>query len=261
MTVFPAPNLLVTKIELACHMRRGFIPQFHHPNRPSWGLVLHNSPIAVYHFENGLSLTPDADELLLLPRGCSYRVEKIGDNEAYCINFQCDADPAAYSPMLLSIKDCAGFEALYAAAAEAWSEFRPGYTAFALGKLYELLAKLTEEQAQLYTGQSRLRRLDPAVQYILAHYTEELPDMEQLSSMCGMSDVYFRHLFHARFGTSPKRFITEQRISHAKELIRASLCTVESAGALSGFRDPSRFSKVFREVTGMSPLEYKNSLR
>jgi hypothetical protein len=78
----------------------------------------------------------------------------------------------------------------------------------------------------------------------------------------GYAEDYIRAHFHARLGGTPGRFLTELRIRLARELMetygdRLSLAQVAEQ---CGFNDYAYFSRKFRQVTGLSPREWKSRL-
>ena len=66
-------------------------------------------------------------------------------------------------------------------------------------------------------------------------------------------------MFRAKYGMSPLQYIKNRRIEYAKELILSSMCTIASAGELSGFTDASYFIREFRRATGLTPGEYRQT--
>ncbi|MFQ9149419.1 MAG: helix-turn-helix domain-containing protein [Eubacteriales bacterium] len=60
-----------------------------------------------------------------------------------------------------------------------------------------------------------------------------------------------------RFGVSPKRYLTSVRVSAAKQLLVQTDMTVERVSREVGMPDALYFSRVFRDVTGVSPTEYR----
>ena len=101
-------------------------------------------------------------------------------------------------------------------------------------------------------------RLSPdigrAVNYILDHICE-VPSLEMLASLCGLSDSQFKHKFKAQMGTSPRDFINLQKIEYAKTLLLENKSVTEIAMEL-GFNTSSYFSTVFKRYTSYTPLEY-----
>ena len=52
-------------------------------------------------------------------------------------------------------------------------------------------------------------------------------------------------------------YITNQRISYARELLTNTGLSVEDISYDSGYKDPTYFCRIFKKVTGMSPSEYR----
>ncbi len=71
-----------------------------------------------------------------------------------------------------------------------------------------------------------------------------------------MSEVYFRKLFHREFGISPKRYVENRRISHAKSLLLSGYYSIEEVAELCGYADRKHFSTRFRETVGVPPSQF-----
>ena len=78
----------------------------------------------------------------------------------------------------------------------------------------------------------------------------------------GYNEDYIRAHFKKITGVTPIQFLTKIRIKHAKNLINAyknsySLAYIAES---CGYDDYIYFSRKFKEVTGLSPQKYKNSI-
>ena len=102
--------------------------------------------------------------------------------------------------------------------------------------------------------------LQPAVEYIHKHYTEELIDVQKLSALCGISYDYLRQLFEKFYGVSPIKYINGLKLKRAKELLSSGLYSVREAAQHAGFSDLSHFSRFFKANVGVSPNKYVQSL-
>ncbi|MCR0982349.1 helix-turn-helix domain-containing protein [Roseomonas populi] len=80
---------------------------------------------------------------------------------------------------------------------------------------------------------------------------------KHLAAEVRLSCGHFARSFKQSFGQSPHSFVMERRIERAKVLMletRASLCDI----ALScGLADQAHFSRVFRRLTGSTPLAWR----
>lgn len=96
------------------------------------------------------------------------------------------------------------------------------------------------------------------VNYILDHIGE-VPSLEMLASLCGLSVSQFKHKFKDQMGTSPRDFINLQKIEYAKSLLHDNKNVTEIAMEL-GFNTSSYFSTVFKRYTSYTPLEYRKRI-
>ncbi len=82
----------------------------------------------------------------------------------------------------------------------------------------------------------------------------------EVSSLFGFSQNYLSHLFTKYAGTSFVEYITQEKISVAKEMMASQDVKVYEIAEKLGFENSFYFSKVFKKVTGDSPRAYMNRL-
>jgi len=102
---------------------------------------------------------------------------------------------------------------------------------------------------------SRRRSLAPALEHIHQHLGEPLR-LERLAELCGLSLWRFATVFRQRIGTSPYRYINEQRIEHARTLLRQGLPAARVASEV-GFYDQSHLNRCFKRQCGMTPGQFQ----
>lgn len=78
----------------------------------------------------------------------------------------------------------------------------------------------------------------------------------QMAKRLSYNHSYFCRLFKKVFTCSFGEYLNIFRITKAKELLREH--SVSQTAMLSGFSSVSYFSLVFKKITGLSPLQYKN---
>ncbi len=98
--------------------------------------------------------------------------------------------------------------------------------------------------------------LDYATEMIWRNYAKNLK-VSELCERLGVSEPYLFRLFKERFGKSPKRYISDIRISQSKMLLSETDMSVTDVGCAVGYDDVLAFSKFFSSNTGMSPTEYR----
>ncbi len=95
--------------------------------------------------------------------------------------------------------------------------------------------------------------------YIHANYMHDI-GLTELSDMVSMNPAYLSVLFKDRNGISFIKYLTRVRLEKARELLAKGAKTAEAAEAV-GYHDAHYFSEIFKKNTGMTPSEYKDSLR
>jgi AraC family transcriptional regulator len=99
-------------------------------------------------------------------------------------------------------------------------------------------------------------RLNRVVDFIRQNCGRQTP-LWELANLAGMSPHYFCHLFKQSTGLSPHQFVLRCRIDRAKEFLRDRQFTVGHAAAACGFADQSQFTKVFRRIVGVTPIQFR----
>lgn len=73
----------------------------------------------------------------------------------------------------------------------------------------------------------------------------------------GFNETYLSHVFKLQRGITPNKYVTKLRIEKAKEMILLQPDThLKKIAAQVGYDDAFYFSRVFKEMTGISPSEF-----
>lgn len=91
----------------------------------------------------------------------------------------------------------------------------------------------------------------------LENHPERKLDLNALAAANYISSYYLSHVFHRVTGYTIKRYLLLCRISLACMLLSEGSKTVAQVAVACGFTDASNFSRYFREITGMTPWEYR----
>jgi len=82
-------------------------------------------------------------------------------------------------------------------------------------------------------------------------------DREEVAMRFFVSKDYVTHLFNRYENVSFTQYVNEQKLERAKDLIRKTNLPMKAIAMNVGFSDYAYFSKVFKEYSGMSPLDYR----
>jgi len=124
-----------------------------------------------------------------------------------------------------------------------------------LEKLYaQLCAERNEISAEV--SQSPGKIVEAVQRYIHENYANVI-DCSGLAGEYGFSGSYLARIFRDRVGVSPQRYLIDCRIFAAKSLLADTELMVREVGVRAGYADAYYFSKIFRQNTGMSPMQYR----
>lgn len=111
--------------------------------------------------------------------------------------------------------------------------------------------KIPSEKA-LRDGQ----RMKIMLQYIQEHYGEELT-LTKIAQSAAVSENECLRCFRTMIGSTPIRYVKQVRIQRAAELLAATDRKISDIGGMCGFQEMSYFAKIFRELKGCTPKEYR----
>ncbi len=101
------------------------------------------------------------------------------------------------------------------------------------------------------------KAIDIALQYIQAHYAEDLT-LEKVASVVFLNPAYFSLLFKQKTGQGYKDYVTSLRLEQAKSLLSGSELKLADIAERIGYNDVRHFTQMFRKKYEMTPTEYRN---
>ena len=99
---------------------------------------------------------------------------------------------------------------------------------------------------------------------VLAWIEQEAHRDVTLNDIATRASVSVRTLnrrFQAETGQTPMQWLTGVRVRHAQQLLESTAYGVERVGREVGFTSPANFREQFRRLTGVAPLNYRNTFR
>lgn len=103
-------------------------------------------------------------------------------------------------------------------------------------------------------------RIQTVVEYLVAHPTQSL-DIPYLCDIAQMSSSSLRRHFKEHTGKTPGEFIKELRVMVAARRLLVTNDRVSSIAYELGFTNQNYFSRMFKQVFGVSPSQYRKSAR
>ncbi|MFD0693566.1 response regulator [Paenibacillus sp. GCM10027628] len=119
------------------------------------------------------------------------------------------------------------------------------------------------ERAIQYTSQHKKTRSSKIAQaakaFIEQSYSDPELQLEQIAQQVFINSSYLRAVFKKEIGMTVTDYVIHIRMHKAKELLGKGNIRLADIAELTGFSDPSYFSKSFKKFFGYSPSEYENN--
>lgn len=123
-------------------------------------------------------------------------------------------------------------------------------------ELENLILLLHEYSKQLKLVYSEQKYMEKAIKYIHENYNKDL-NLAVVSNYVSLNYSYFSHMFKVYTGQNFVDYLKKIRIEQAKILLKNLELKIFEVGTIVGYKNPKRFTKVFRELEGISPKEYQ----
>ena len=100
------------------------------------------------------------------------------------------------------------------------------------------------------------RPIQAALLYIHMHFREN-PKLSQVAKIAHYNSSHFSATFHKELGTTYCDYLNMLKISYAKELLISTNLKILDICNECGFTSHSNFLRLFKENTGLSPLQFR----
>ncbi|MFT3708235.1 MAG: AraC family transcriptional regulator [Archangium sp.] len=108
--------------------------------------------------------------------------------------------------------------------------------------------------------QAQAKRRDPAVSraidFLQAHHSERL-SIDDVARAIGLPRFALMRRFKEQTGTSLYQHLQNVRLDRAAHALRSGSESVLSIALSSGFTDPGRFARAFRQRFGAAPMQFR----
>jgi len=93
------------------------------------------------------------------------------------------------------------------------------------------------------------------------HLNKASITIKNLSELFGMSQRNFNRRFRQATNMSPLKYLQNQRLSEAKELLQNSNLSISEIAFRVGYIDVSHFTKLFKDFFSTTPKKYRTQVR
>ncbi|MGB3789971.1 MAG: AraC family transcriptional regulator [Phormidesmis sp.] len=99
-------------------------------------------------------------------------------------------------------------------------------------------------------------QLEQVIDYMRANLAQDLSILD-LATLTGMSESHFSRSFKQSVGITPYRYLIQQRVEQAQQLLKQQSILISDIALGCGFANQTHLTKVFRQMTGMTPKAYQ----
>ncbi len=222
------------------------------------GFVYILSGSCSYRFSS-YGFTAKEGDILYLANGAIYSMNVHERYDFIVVNFLFD-DPRERKSRIFSPLDKEDTENTFQKLLRRHRKREDGYFGECMSLLYKIYSAVIRSEVGAYLPNTAKYKLERAKDTILQGFQNDI-SVSTLASDAEMSEVYFRKLFRSAYGCSPSEFITNCRISYAKELLEESYLSLSEIAEYCGFSSTSYFCRVFKKRTGITPRSLTDEIR
>lgn len=133
-------------------------------------------------------------------------------------------------------------------------------------KILQVLSQ-TKEYKYVTSGPSDLAlkesdgdRMNQVHHYVIDNFKNKIT-LEEAASYANLSPVAFSRYFKTRANKTFSAFVSEVRVGHACHMLVEGEHSVAAIGFECGYKTLSNFNRQFKEITGLTPVEYRKEYR
>lgn len=138
-----------------------------------------------------------------------------------------------------------------------------------MGKLYaeSLIQTLTLHILRSYSTASAIiesshgglsgYKLRTVKEFIDANLEDDL-GLAEIAAVANLSQFHFARAFRKSIGVTPQQYLMERRIERAKQLLAKNDLPIVEISLLTGFKNQSHFTTLFRKFTNLTPKTWRD---
>lgn len=252
MEINPFEKITVSKLDsvTTINHRKGVTADI--KNRFAFGVSFCLSGKITYT-HNGKKYVSDPNHAIFHPKSQTYNLRCDESGEFLVLNFQCTEDFCHTEFRALKISTLVPYINDYNTLRHLQLIKKSDSQIKSLAVLYSILSRLAAESQ----GDNLNPFLLKALLHIETNLDNPLLDVSHLAEALGISEIYLRKLFTHTLEVSPKQYLTDLRMSKAKQLLKNSCTPITQIAENCGYLSIYHFSRAFKNATGYSPSKYR----
>lgn len=127
-----------------------------------------------------------------------------------------------------------------------------------LGEIREFMLELIKMLEERLRNQSKYSRIiRGVVDYIAANYSNPELSVGEIADYLHFTSTYMNVLFKQEMKVTLKQYLSNYRLEKAKRMLENEFYKITEISEKCGYANANYFAKVFKEMTNMTPAEYR----
>ncbi|KGX92649.1 AraC family transcriptional regulator [Pontibacillus halophilus JSM 076056 = DSM 19796] len=112
------------------------------------------------------------------------------------------------------------------------------------------------QQAALHIPNAAQLKAEELIRYIEEHYDQQL-EIREIAKELALHPDYLTRVMKQATGVTPNEYLTQYRLTRAKQLLSTTEWTIAEVSTQVGIQDHAYFSRLFKRKEGRTPKEYR----
>jgi AraC-like DNA-binding protein/ligand-binding sensor protein len=128
-----------------------------------------------------------------------------------------------------------------------------------IDEIKTILSSITDKMSGMifsFHGVRHFSALKKAERYIWKHYTRKI-SLREIANASGLSAPYLSMIFKEEMGENLSNYLNRLRVEKAASMLVTTTLPISEITSECGFEDQSWFSKIFKNITGLTPGKYR----
>ena len=114
-------------------------------------------------------------------------------------------------------------------------------------------------EERTYKPKEKSKRLSCVIDYIEMNYQNQIT-LDEIANEAGFSKFHFTRFFKDMTGVTFLNYLNNFRITKVEEALLNTEISITNIAMKSGFKNIKTFNRVFKNIKGCSPMEYRRRL-
>lgn len=167
---------------------------------------------------------------------------------------QPEQDLLAFSPVM-ALQDYYAVSETFEKLVTSWHAKLPGYEFMAKTFLQQLFLEIDQNLRTQHKNDGARLKVEKVIDYMRRHVQQNIT-LTELANLVQLSPTYLSRIFKETTGYSVIAFFNKMKVDYAKELMMNGMKKVKDIAGQLGFSDEFYFSRLFKQLEGISPTEY-----